>query len=35
MAALIVWRVFTLAGPVLMGLAALTAWRRNLTTAAA
>ncbi len=34
-AALIVWRVFTLAGPVLMGLAALTAWRRNLATAAA
>ena len=31
-AALIVWRVFTLAGPVLMGLAALTAWRRNLAT---
>ncbi len=29
-AALIVWRVFTLAGPVLMGLAALATWRRSV-----
>jgi uncharacterized membrane protein YbhN (UPF0104 family) len=31
-AALIVWRVFTVAGPVLMGVGALAIWRRTLPT---
>ena len=29
-AALLVWRVFTVAGPVLMGVGALAIWRRTL-----
>ena len=32
-AALLVWRVFTVAGPVLMGVGALTLWRRTLPRA--